>query len=361
MQREYGSNEHFTTIYLGGGTPSLLKPAQLGDIFSHLYRNFRISADAEITIEANPGTVDREILKEYQRLGINRISFGVQSFYDDDLAFLTRIHNSMQAKEAIRTAQAVGLENASLDLIFALPKQTEARWMENLQQAVALQPVHISAYSLIVETGTPLARMVQAKQVSPLPQETEAEMYEHTMKFLADAGFEHYEVSNYALPGFRSRHNSNYWNHTNYLSFGPSAHSLWSNRRWWNVRSLEGYCKSIDAGTLPVAGEETLNSSQLLDEAIMLGLRSDGIDLGRIEREHNLDLRDSLSSIIYGLINDGLAIMGDGKLRLTDKGFLICDEISGRMIRALESNPSPALGPKVLATSITHRNPSSLL
>ncbi len=337
LQRGYGTRERFTTIFFGGGTPSLLTPAQLGDILSHLHRNFRIEPEAEITMEANPGTVNRESLRAYQQLGINRISFGVQSFFDDDLAFLTRIHTSASAREAVHLAQDTGYENVSIDLIFALPRQTMARWEENLRQAVALQPTHISAYSLIVETGTPLARMVQTKQVSPLPQEKEAEMYERSMQFFGDAGFEHYEVSNYALPGYRSQHNSNYWNHTNYLSFGPSAHSFWENQRWWNVRSIEGYCSRVDAGELPLAGQETLTQSQLLDESIMLGLRSDGIDLRRVEREHGIDLRRSLHGLIEELTGDQLAIVDDRSLRLTNRGYLLCDEISRRMLRGLGS------------------------
>jgi oxygen-independent coproporphyrinogen-3 oxidase len=289
-------------------------------------------------MEANPGTVDRVSLREYQRLGINRLSFGVQTFHNDELAFLTRIHTAASAKEAVMFSREAGFENVSLDLIFALPQQTLSRWHENLVEAVALKPDHISAYSLIVEKGTPLITMVESKQVTPASQELEAEMYVLTMNFLAAEGFDHYEVSNYALPGKRSVHNCNYWNHTNYLSFGPSAHSFWDKHRWWNVRSIEGYCKTVNDGALPLAGEEFLADTQLLDEAVMLGLRSDGIDLEQLSSRFGKDMRTSLRRLIRELVKGGFTLLDDAKLRLTAKGFLVCDSISERILHALVKN-----------------------
>ncbi|MBI1804149.1 MAG: radical SAM family heme chaperone HemW [Ignavibacteriae bacterium] len=328
MYAEYSTKETIETIFFGGGTPSLLSPAIIAEILDLCHRTFSVRRDAEITLETNPGTVDRDILAGFRAAGVNRLSFGVQSFHEDDLRFLTRIHSAGQAKENIRNAQKVGFDNISLDLIFALPNQTLARWKENLQQAIVLDTQHISAYSLIVEHGTPLARMVRSKQVSVLPLDTEAELYEFTMACMRDEGFEHYEVSNYAKPGFRSRHNSNYWNHTNYIGFGPSAHSFWMNRRWWNIRSIESYCEKILAGEFPLAGEEHLTSGQYLDEAIMLGLRGEGIHLDRLNARHGIDLVASDQSTIDNLISECLLVHDPPFLRLTDKGYLLCDEIS---------------------------------
>ncbi len=335
MYSEYGRKESFETIFFGGGTPSLLSPAAIAEQLELLHRTFSILPNAEITLETNPGTVDRAKLAGFRAAGINRLSFGVQSFHDDDLRFLTRIHSAEQAKQSIRLARAVGFENMSIDLIFALPNQTLTKWEENLREFVELDIEHVSAYSLIVEKNTPLSRLVAAKQVSPLPLETEAEMYEFTMAYLHGAGFEHYEVSNYAKPGFRSRHNSNYWNHSNYLAFGPSAHSFWINRRWWNVRSIESYCKKISAGEHPIAGEELLTPEQSLDETIMLGLRGEGIHLDRLKMQHGVDLVASDLRTINDLVSEHLLLHDPPFLRLTDRGYLLCDEISGVLLAHL--------------------------
>jgi oxygen-independent coproporphyrinogen-3 oxidase len=332
LQAGLGVGETFGTIFFGGGTPSLLSPEELGAILLDLRTAFDVAPDAEITLEANPGTVDGAKLAAYRDLGINRLSFGVQSFHDDELKFLTRIHSADQARAAVRLARESGFEDLSVDLIFALPGQTMERWMANLRAALELDPTHISAYSLIVEAGTPLHRMVTAKLVSPLPLETEAVMYERTMELLGAAGFEHYEVSNYARPGRRSRHNSNYWNHAHYLGFGPSAHSFQHGRRWWNVANVSTYCDKLGRGTLPLAGEETLTTDELFDEAVMLGLRSDGIDLGRLRAHHGVDLLAGSALTIEQMVGERLALLEGERLRLTDKGYLLCDAISARLL-----------------------------
>ncbi len=290
-----------------------------------------------MTLEANPGTVDRAKLQAFRRAGVNRLSIGIQSFDDEELKFLTRIHSAEEGRQAVAFAREAGFENVSIDLIFALPGQTTEKWRQHLEEAIALGPRHISAYSLIVEHGTPLARMVRSKLVSPLPLEAEAEMYELTMETLRQAGYEHYEVSNYALPGFRSRHNGNYWNHSNYLGLGPSAHSFWSGRRWWNFANLGTYCSRLEGDSLPVAGEELLSEGELLDEAVMLGLRSGGIDLDRLSREHGVDLLGSPRPVIESMIADRLAVRDRNLLRLTDKGFLVCDGLSELLLSRLSA------------------------
>lgn len=332
---EFGKQESFETIFFGGGTPSLLSPQQLESILSHLHHTYSIESDAEITVETNPGTVTREKLTAYRTLGVNRLSIGIQSFHEDELRFLSRIHDSAQALDCIRSAREAGFDNLSIDLIYALPDQTKERWEANLQKAVALSPNHISAYGLIVEDNTPLSRMVSSRLVSPKPSDEEAEFYELTMSYLDAHGFEHYEVSNYAKPGFRSRHNYNYWRHENYLSFGPSAHSFWreagESRRWFNIANLSHYCSALREGKLPLLTEERLSSSQLRTERILLGLRSDGLDVKRLDSE----LPSSTTSrvqMIHDLVEAGSATFDGNVLRLTQKGYLICDEICARLM-----------------------------
>ena len=340
LREEIGMYGHykssFETIFFGGGTPSLLSPATIGELIGLLKGTFDVEKDAEITLEANPGTVDERKLAGYREAGINRLSFGVQSFHDDDLKFLTRIHSSSQAREVIRTAERAGFENTNLDLIFALPGQTMERWRRNLEEGVALGTKHISAYSLIVEKNTPLHRMVNAGEVATLPIGIEAEMYSMTMEFLAARGFVHYEVSNYAKPGYHSRHNCNYWNHANYLGFGPSAHSYWGGKRWWNFSNIRGYAEKIALREYPVAEAEELTRDQLFDETVMLGLRSGGVDIARLREEFGVDLPEMCGSVLSGLVEEGLATVESQTLRLTDKGFLLCDEITQRLLSGVQ-------------------------
>jgi oxygen-independent coproporphyrinogen-3 oxidase len=338
MSAGYGKSNTFQTAFFGGGTPSLLTPHQLETILVQLGSVFTIDPGAEITVETNPGTVDLATLKAFRSLGVNRLSIGMQSFYEDELAFLGRIHDGTQAVRCFEMARSAGFDNVSVDLIYSLPGQTRARWKENLRKALALQPDHISAYGLIVEDHTPLARMVAARQVSPNPAEAEAELYELTMAMLDAHGYEHYEVSNYARPGFRSRHNDNYWHHGRYLGFGPSAHSFWKDdampdgRRWWNVANLSTYCARLGEGMLPCSSDESLTPGQLLTERIFLGLRSDGLDLRTLSSGYNGSVQDHHREIIRQLVEDRLATVSQDRLQLTSRGYLLCDEICERLI-----------------------------
>ena len=241
----------FHSIFFGGGTPSLLTAGELSDLLDALRSRFRFNTDAEITVECNPGTVDEEKLRGYRSAGVNRLSFGVQSFHADDLQFLSRIHSAEEAEAAIRAAHAAGIANVNLDLMFSLPGQTPKHWMYNLERARALGTTHLSCYSLTVEQGTPLARMVQRGMVSMPPEESDAALFEQTMETLDGWDFRQYEVSNYAKPGFTCRHNLTYWRHEDYLGFGPSAHSTWLGRRWWNLSNLGRWLDAVDDGRLP--------------------------------------------------------------------------------------------------------------
>jgi len=333
----YGRKEEFQTLFFGGGTPSLLHPDQLGQILAALHGVFRMTPDAEITLEANPGTIDRRRLEAYRALGINRLSVGIQSFDDNELEFLSRIHTRDQALAAIDDARDVGFTNISIDLIYSLPGQTLLQWEQNLRTAVGLAPHHISAYSLIVEDRTPLARMVETGRVTPVSTDTDAAMYEFTMSFLGANGYEQYEVSNYAREGFRCRHNMAYWSHLNYLGFGPSAHSFWRKpawteaRRWWNIANIGTYNDRLLQGRLPVASEERVGVHDLINERIFLGLRSDGLDLAKVEKDFRFAFHDRQRMLIRELAERRLAVLDDGTLRLTPSGYLLCDEIAERL------------------------------
>ena len=324
----------YKTIFFGGGTPSLLSASNLNEILNMLNSRFSIADGPEVTLETNPGTVDEQKLRDFRQAGVNRISFGVQSFHDDDLKFLTRIHSASQAKDAFKSARRAGFENLSIDLMFSLPTQSLGRWESNLEQAMELDPSHISCYSLIVEPNTPLARMVESKQIAPLPGEQDAELYEFTMEFLSAHGYEQYEVSNFAKPGFRSQHNSGYWNHDHYLGFGPSAHSFWDARRWWNVSNVVEYSQRLEHDVLPISGEEQLVAEQLIEEEIFLGLRGDGIDTTELTRKYRVEFLTSFSQIIKELVEQKLAKLVGPRLRLTSKGYLLCDEICSSFLKA---------------------------
>ena len=326
-------HESVETIFFGGGTPSLLHPSEIEKIMNFIGKHFSIQKDAEITLETNPGTVDKKKLSAFRSAGINRISIGIQSFYDDDLKFLTRIHTASEAKQCVEDAYTSGFENVSSDLIFSLPNQTLPKWKSNLEQALELQPKHVSCYSLIVEPETPLYHMVQSNQITIPNTDNDAELYEFTIDFLTSHGFEQYEVSNFSKlssagkPTFKCRHNINYWNHSNYLGFGPSAHSFWKDQRWWNTSDTAAYIDQLSKHALPLSGEENLSDAQLMEETIFLGLRSEGIDLEQFHRQFACNFSSKYKSIITDLIHQGYALFADGRFRLTAKGYVVCDEI----------------------------------
>jgi oxygen-independent coproporphyrinogen-3 oxidase len=333
----YSENETIETIFFGGGTPSLLSPSTMENILSTLRKHFRIVPGAEVTVETNPGTVDAEKLRAYRSLGINRLSIGIQSFHDDELKFLSRIHTAEEAEACVRNAYRAGFENVSVDLIFSLPGQTLERWKENLARALILQPKHISAYSLIVEEHTPLYSMVKSGTVTPLDESGDAAMYEATIEMLESRSFHHYEISNYALSGFESRHNNNYWNHSNYLGFGPSAHSFWKNsfqdgRRWWNVRNVTQYNESLQNGAFPVAGDEQIQREHLLDETIFLSLRCGELNAAMIQQCYGVDFLSQNKMQLQQFADDHLISIEGSRIRLTQKGFLMCDSIAESLV-----------------------------
>ncbi len=333
----FSQSDAFDTIFFGGGTPSLLPPSTMGRILMALHSNYQIRSDAEITVETNPGTADIEKLRGYRSLGVNRLSIGIQSFHPHELAFLSRIHTSEEAVQCVENAHLAGFENISVDLIFSLPNQTLELWNENLRRAIALEPKHISAYSLIVEEHTPLFMMVQNKMVSPLPENLDAEIYESTIGMMAEQGYQQYEISNYAKPGYECHHNKNYWNHSNYLSFGPSAHSFWKEcptrgNRWWNVRSIAQYCESIGKDEFPVAGSEVVDKEKMFSEAIFLGLRTGELNVAMLQQLYGVDMLTTHGEKLKSFSDDDLLSIKDRHITLTRKGFLVCDAIAESLL-----------------------------
>lgn len=323
------------TIFFGGGTPSLLSPNELELILKSLHKTFKISRNTEFTLECNPGATDLAHLAEYRALGANRLSFGVQSFFDDELRFLSRIHNSEEAVKAVEYARKVGFKNVNIDLIYSLPGQSEERLLLNLQRAVSLRTEHISAYSLIVEPGTPLFGAVQKGEIVPSEDSVEAGMFTTVMGFLRRHGYSHYEISNYAKPGSECRHNLKYWNVEEYVAFGPSAHSYLDGERWWNVSSLATYISEIREGKLPVSARERLTFSQMLDEFVLLHLRQGMLNTNDLLRDFSIRVDQKF---ILDTEASGYCKFNGEMLQLTTKGFTVCDEIARSL---LSSNLHP--------------------
>lgn len=316
----------FSTIFFGGGTPSILEPNQIEDILNHLFKKFNFSNNLEITLETNPGTVDETKLKLFKQAGINRLSIGIQSFDENDLKFLTRIHDKKTAINTVQTAYSSGFENLNIDLIFNLPNQTKEKWKSNLKIAVNLPITHISTYSLILERGTILNKMVLDGKVKIQDEDYDADLYELTIDFLTSHGFNQYEVSNFAKNGFECEHNLAYWNHKNYLGLGPSAHSFFGNRRWWNYSSLKRYLTEVQTNGHAQMSYEILSEFELLNEYIMLALRSKGLNLQELTEKFGIDWLDQ-SNKINQYIQSGYMVKKNNNLMLTSSGYAVCDEI----------------------------------
>ncbi|MDP4200830.1 MAG: radical SAM family heme chaperone HemW [Bacteroidota bacterium] len=331
------------TIFFGGGTPSLLTSTELEHIVAKLDSHFGIANECEFTLECNPGTITIEKLRGYRELGVNRLSFGVQSFDADELRFLGRIHDADESRAAIRLAREAGFDNVSLDLIFALPGQTEVTLRNTLREAIALETDHISAYNLTVEHGTPLYRLVKQKKVIELDPDRAAGLFDLVQQTLSDAGFEQYEISNYARsPETRAKHNLVYWDgFKDYVSFGPSAHEFVSGERAWNVSSLEQYGKMIERGELPRINSERPSLDERRIEVLYVQLRSTGIRLAEFEEAFREALL--LHPEVQYFLGDGLLRVDGDLLRLTPQGYRFCDGIVTKLVSHPQGQPSYTL------------------
>ncbi len=309
------------SLYIGGGTPTCLDERQMGALFQTLHEHFRFSPHAEITIEANPDDLDGPAAAALKSLGVNRLSLGVQSFDDGDLAFLRRRHTAAGAERALEAAIGAGFSNIGIDLMYGLPGQTHDTWLATLIRALSFTPAHLSCYLLTPEGETPLNRMVGRGRVVLPDDEEAADLFLMTSRFLEAHGFIHYEVSNFAASKkLFCRHNQKYWTHADYLGLGPAAHSFDGTRRWWNYRSLGRYCEALSRGMRPVEGEEVLSPEQRELERLYLGLRTRrGVPLP--------SLREGALPAVRELKRAGLVTIRGGRLRPSRRGYLVADSL----------------------------------
>lgn len=329
------SGRSLSTIYLGGGTPSLLSPEQVAALLAAARSELPADEDWEVTMEANPGTLDAAKLAGYRAAGVNRISVGAQSFDDQVLAFLGRIHTAREARGAIELARRAGFDNLSVDLIWAVPGQTLRGWRETLRQAGELGPEHISAYCLTYEEGTPLSARRARGDFEPADEDLELEMLRATIEILTRAGYEHYEISNFARPGLECRHNLAYWTGEDYIGIGAGAHSHIAGLRWWNERDPAGYVERVAAGCSAVEGQERLEGRRRVGETILTGLRlTRGISLDDADRRTGCNPRDLFAEELAELTGLGLLELADGVARLTEKGLELADEVGLRFVDA---------------------------
>jgi oxygen-independent coproporphyrinogen-3 oxidase len=329
LQKDYLSNRELTTIYFGGGTPSTLSPAELTAIFEAIHQHFAILPTAEITLEANPEDLTPSYLMQLKQLGVNRLSIGIQSFHAANLTFLNRNHDVSQAKKAIKDAQAIGLNNISIDLIYGIPSNNIEMLEEDLAAAVATGVQHISAYSLTIEPKTVFGHQLKKGELKETPEEGMSACFEFTHHYLENQGFTAYETSNFAKLGFESQHNSSYWKQESYLGIGPAAHSFNQKTRQWNVSNNATYVKQIAQGIIPAEVEE-LSPENQINEYIMTQLRTHwGVDLTYLSG------RFAAIGVpfpeISSWVSVGHAVIQNNRLILVGKGKLIADGLSAEI------------------------------
>lgn len=319
--------EPFSTIYLGGGTPSLLDEAELTKLFLYINNVYDVGRNAEITMECNPDDITPEFTNMLSHLPINRVSMGAQTFVDSRLRLLHRRHNSDEVKHAVKLLREAGIKNISIDLMFGFPDESLSQWKEDISAALALNIEHISAYSLMYEEDTPLWKMLDTGKVKEIDEELSLTMFKELVCQLTDAGYEHYEISNFARPGYRSRHNSSYWHQVPYIGLGAAAHSFDLNSRQWNVADLKLYIEEINNGIIPMEREE-LDNDTTFNDIITTALRtSDGIDLNALETRLGKRYRNTLISAAGKHIEQGLLEIRHDRLRLTAEGIFISDMV----------------------------------
>ena len=333
------AQEPITTIYFGGGTPSRLPAELLDKILIQIQRYFNTENLEEVTLEANPDDLTPEYLKQLRNIGINRLSVGIQSFYQSDLDFMHRAHTAPQAEQVVSWIRAAGFDNFTVDLIFGIPNQPPEYWAANLEKVVRLNIPHLSCYGMTIEEGTPLFKQVRNGLVNVCDDDDWNSAYAFTSEYLTQHGYEGYEISNYAKQGRRGIHNARYWEHENYLGFGPSAHSFWWYHkpgakvyRWANVRSLKTYNNTLlNLGLLPVDFREQLTRKELVEEYLMLRLRTaDGLNLEILEETYGHDLLLNQTKALAHLESEALIypLKGDLMLKLTLKGRMLHDAIA---------------------------------
>ncbi len=331
QRKNYLEGQPIETIYIGGGTPSLIETDDIEKILNTIRDNFRVEQEAEITLEANPDDLTPEKSTALRKAGINRLSIGIQSFRQEDLDFLSRTHTSAQVTQCITDAQQAGFQNISIDLIYGIPALTDEGWKENLQKAFSFGIPHISAYSLTVEDKTPLELMIRKGKMKPVDENLSLSQFHILCKMMREQGYEHYEVSNFCLPGAYSRHNTAYWQGKSYLGVGPSAHSFNQISRCWNVANLATYIETVMQGEVK-SEQELLSATTQLNEYIMTSLRTMwGCDLVAVKRKFGEEIAENLLLDALTFIESKQMIYREGKLVLTPEGLLFADGISATL------------------------------
>lgn len=323
LEKNYLQGEQINTIYFGGGTPSLLDVYDLRFLISGLFKNYSVATDAEITLEANPDDISAGKLKAWKDSGINRLSIGIQSFFEEELKWMNRAHTAKQAANSLQLALKQ-FANITIDLIYGSPLLTDKMWKENVDKAISLDIPHLSCYALTVEEKTPLYKLIKTHKTADVNADKQARQFLLLMQWLREKGYDHYEVSNFAKPGFKSRHNSSYWKGDSYLGLGPSAHSYNGIERRWNAANNNSYLNDINKGTIK-RETELLTPAQQLNEYIMISLRTmEGMDLNRIDKEE----RKKMEYHLKKFSDSGWIQLNGSFMQLTDKGMLMADGIA---------------------------------
>lgn len=315
------------TIYLGGGTPSQLSIENLQKIFNIIYDVYHISDNPEITIECNPDDITPEYAESIKHLPINRISMGAQTFNDSRLKFLRRRHTSSQIRDAINILRMNGFSNISIDLMYGFPEERLNEWIDDVNKAISLGVEHISAYSLMYEENTPLYNMLRNKDLDEIDEEVSREMYDNLIDMLTAAGYLHYEISNFAIPGYQSRHNSSYWKQMPYIGIGASAHSFDITSRQWNVADINEYIKTINTGNVP-SEKEVLTEEMRYNDTVFTSLRtSEGLDLNKLKEIYGEKKVCYCLDMAKPHLDNGRLVMTDHRMKLTRDGIFVSDDI----------------------------------
>ncbi|WP_259112988.1 radical SAM family heme chaperone HemW [Chryseobacterium sp. JUb7] len=329
LRKDDLQNKNLQSLYFGGGTPSILSGDEIHSLIDEVLKYFSFNNDIEITLEANPDDLDKNFLKALSNSPVNRLSIGTQSFFDEDLKLMNRAHNASEAEGSIKRAQDFGFENLSIDLIYGSPTSNLEIWKENLNKTIALEVPHISSYALTVEPKTALENWIaKGKVVNPKEEEQNKEFY-YLIDFLKDHDFEHYEISNFAKPGFHSRHNSSYWKYNEYLGIGPSAHSYNGlDMRSWNIANNQQYIKKLSANLL-AKEEEILSQEDQFNEMMMIGLRTIwGVDLESLKNKFPEKIVEELYTGIKHKLEDGILIIENDHLKIPEKHWFMADGIA---------------------------------
>jgi len=333
VQNMPSENREVKSLYLGGGTPTTLSGGQLAAIVESCRRHFTVAPDAEITVECNPCTVDLAKFSQLHEAGVNRISIGVQAHQHKLLTLLGRIHSWREVEEAVKNSKRAGFDNISFDLIFGIPGQSVRNWQETMDRVLELSPQHISAYNLKIEPDTPLHRDMTAGYLVPCDEDLELEMYWNTIDVLTRAGFNHYEISNFGLPGREAKHNLIYWLNREYLGLGPAAHSMLEARRFSNIESVEIYISKLQKGETVIGSTHLLSREEQMSETVFLGLRMiDGLELDIFEQEYGQSIFTVYHTQINKLTSMGLLELAENRLKLTATGLPLANVVFAEFI-----------------------------